>query len=60
VKAAAIRPVKVCGLLLPFPAVGDMGSSGYRDCWGTPNHPNAAGALFPQATVVLRQIRQGA
>src|ERR1700723_534501 len=41
-KAAMMRPVRVCGLLLPFPAVGDMTISGYRGRRSTPNHPEAA------------------
>ena len=30
VKAPMMRALKVCGLLLPFPEVGDMSTSGYR------------------------------
>src|ERR1700691_2512852 len=43
VKAPMMRLVRDCGLLLPFPAEGDMATSGYRRRWGTPNHPGLAG-----------------
>src|ERR1700685_1353740 len=43
VKAPMRRALQVWGLLLPFPAVGDMTTSGYRRQWGSPNHPTAAG-----------------
>src|SRR3984957_7423888 len=45
VKAPMMRLVRVRGgLLLLFPAGGDMASSGYRWRWGTPNHPGPAGS----------------
>src|SRR3984957_12873185 len=45
VKAPMMRLVRVRGgLLLLFPAGGDMATSGYRRRWGTPNHPGPAGS----------------
>ena len=61
VKAPLMRLVRVCGgLLLLFPAGGDMATSGYRCRRGAPNHPRPQGAVVTRATVVVRQIRQGA